>query len=58
MVKDIRDLPGPRAYISGKSLENMLQVPYIGTRSWKKTFGNFTDFRMIANVFLLPFFIF
>ena len=30
-------------------------VPYIGNHSQKKTFMNFTDFGMIANVFLLPY---
>ena len=34
------------------------QLPYIGNHLRKKTFVNFADFGMIANVFLLPFSIF
>ena len=30
-------------------------ILYTGNRSWKKTFTNFVDFGMIANVLLLPF---
>ena len=33
-------------------------LPYIGNHSQKKTFANFLDFGMIANVFLLPLYIF
>ena len=34
---------------------NTSSIPYIGNHSRKKTFANFADFGMIANVFLLPF---
>ena len=39
----------------GNNTISVSLIPYIGNHSQKKTFANFADFGMIANVFSLPF---
>ena len=56
LITSTSDLQSSTAISSislGKSVStNVNHIPYIGNNSRKKTFANFTDFGMIANLFL------